>query len=289
MNETIKNLATLKLFVAVAHQGSFRKAALELAIPVATLSRKISKLEESLDTQLFQRTTRSVLLTEMGEQLLMEIDEPLQKLDNAAQDIAHKQDTISGLVKIATTVTLAETNIIPILPQLRRDWPEIRVQIMLDENVVDIRSERIDFAVRAGQLRDPSLIARKLCVHQFIRYTTPVMQELANPGFVTYGMMLRDPLPPNVEINDLRVIHQMVLANQGEGWLLNAMSMEDERSGKLIKKHGAKVFSVDISLVFGSKRFIPKRVRYVMDAIIEHASQFTRDTQSFQKNTEASK
>jgi len=86
---------------------------------------------------------------------------------------------------------------------------------MADENVVNIRSERIDFAVRAGKLQDPSLIARKLCVHRFIRYTTPKMQNLIDPGFITYGMMLRDPHPPNIEINDMRIIHQLVLANQG--------------------------------------------------------------------------
>jgi len=90
-------------------------------MPIATLSRRISKLEENLDTQLFQRITRTVLLTEMGEQLLDDIAEPLLKLENATQHVAHRQDTISGLVKIATTFTLAQTNIIPILPQLRRD------------------------------------------------------------------------------------------------------------------------------------------------------------------------
>jgi len=286
MNETIDNPATLKMFAAVARQSSFRKAATELGMPVATLSRKISKLEENLDTQLFQRTTRTVLLTEMGEQLLNDIAEPLLKLENATQRVAHRQDTISGLVKIATTFTLAETNIIPILPQLRRDWPEIRVKIMADEDVVDIRSERIDFAVRAGKLQDPSLIARKLCVHQFIRYTTPTMQKSTDPGFVTYGMMLRDAHPPNIEINDMRVVHQLVLANQGEAWLLDVMSLEDERCGKLVRKPGAKVFSVDISLVFGSKKFIPKRVRYVMDAIIEYAAQCTRDSQSLRLETD---
>jgi len=63
------------------------------------------------------------------------------------------------------------------------------------------------------------------------------------------------------------------------------MSREDERCGKLIRKAGTKVLTVDISLVFGSKKFFPKRVRYVMDAIIGHASQFTRDTQFLKKET----
>jgi len=282
MDETKIDFTTLSIFAAVARYSSFRRAAIELDMPVATVSRKISKLEEKLNAQLLQRTTRSVILTEMGEQLLNEIVEPLSKLDDATHRAAQRQDTISGLVKIATTYTLAETNILPVLTQLRRDWPQIRVQLILNEDVVNIRSERIDFAVRAGKLQDPSLISRKICTHQFIRYTTPNMQKIPNPGFVTYGMMLRDSVPPNIEVNDMRIIHQLVLTNQGEAWLLDVMSMEDERTGKLIRVSGAKVFSVDISLVFGSKKFIPKRVRHVMNAIIEHANQYTREVEILQ-------
>ncbi len=111
MNGTKIDLATLSLFAAVARNRSFRKAAIELAMPVATLSRKISNLEERLGTQLLQRTTRSVVLTELGEQLLNDISEPLTKLNKATQRAVHQQDSTSGLVKIATTYTLAETNI----------------------------------------------------------------------------------------------------------------------------------------------------------------------------------
>jgi len=277
MNGTKIDLETLNLFTAVARQRSFRKAAIELAMPVATLSRKISKLEENLGAQLLQRTTRSVMLTEIGEQLLNDINLPLAKLNNAAQRAARRQDAISGLVKIATTYTLAETNILPVLPQLRRDWPQIRVQILLNEDVVDIRSGRIDFAVRAGKLRDPSLIARKIDTHHFIRYSTPAMNTMANPGFVTYGNTLRDASLPNVEVKDIRMVLNLVLANQGEAWMPDALCLEYERRGELIRVAGSKVVTFDISLVFGSKKFIPKRVRYVMDAIIEHASKYTRD------------
>jgi len=280
MNETKIDFATLGIFAAVARQSSFRKAAIELDMPVATVSRKISKLEEKLNAQLLQRTTRTVILTDMGEQLFNEIAEPLSKLDNAAHRAAHRQDTISGLVKIATTYTLAETNILPVLPQLRRDWPQIRVQIILDEEVVDIRSERINFAVRAGKLQDPSLIARKICTHHFIRYTTPKMQKTTNPGFVTYGKMLRDSSLPNVEVKDIRMVLKLVLANQGEAWMPDALCMEYERRGELIRVEGSKVVTFDVSLVFGSKKFIPKRVRHVMNAIIEHANQYTREARA---------
>ncbi len=282
MNDTNVDLSSLNMFAAVASHSSFRKAAIELAMPVATLSRKISKLEDTLGTQLFQRTTRTVILTEMGKKLLEDTTDPLSKLDRAIARATHQPDTISGLVKIATTYTLAETNILPLLPKLRRDWPEIRVQILLDEDVVDIRTERVDFAVRAGELQDPSLIARKICTHRFIRYTTPHMQNQPDPGFVTYGKMLRDSNLPAVEVKDIRMVLKLVLANQGEAWLPDALCHDYERRGDLIRITGAKIFAFNVSLVFGSKKFIPKRVRYVMDAIIEHANQFSRLSQDYQ-------
>ena len=248
-----------------------------MAVPVATLSRKISNLEERLETHLLQRTTRSVVLTELGEQLLNDIAEPLSKLDEATQRAAHQQDATSGLVRIATTYTLAQTNLLPVLPRLRMDWPDIRVQLMLSEDVVDIRSERIDFAVRAGKLKDLSLIARKLCTHRVIRYSTPDLQNTATPGLVAYSDEFLASHSPSVEVKDMRMVLRLVLANQGEAWMPDALCMEYENRGELVRVEGSKMFAFDIFLVFGSRKFLPKRVRLVMDAIIDHANQFTRN------------
>lgn len=277
MSGTKNDLAVLELFAAVAAKRSFRKAALELNIPVATLSRKISNLEERLQTQLLQRTTRSVVLTEPGQQLLDEIGEPLASLNRATRRATQRKDATSGLVKIATTYTLAETNILPVLGQLRIDWPQIRVQLMLDEGVVDIRSQRIDFAVRAGELQDLSLIARKLCTHRFIHYSTPKMQNMAAPGVISYSNDFGDAKSANVQIHDMRMVKELVLANQGQAWMPDALCLGEEKRGELIRTGENKSYSFDVFLVFGSKKFVPKRVRLVMDAIIEHAGSFARD------------
>lgn len=281
MNGTKINIDTLKLFAAVARNCNFRKSALELAIPVATLSRKISNLENMLDTQLFVRTTRSVKLTETGQQLLEDISDPLKKLNDAADLASHRQDIMSGIVKIATTYAIAETNVLPILPLLRKKWPEIQMHLQLSEDVVDIRSENIDFAIRAGKVKDLSLIARKLCTHHLVYYSTPKMQNISNPRLIAYSKEYSMSLKPNVEVKDMRTILKLVLANQGEAWMPDVLCMEHEKRGELIRVSNNKEIAFDIFLVFGSKKFIPKRVRYVMDIIIEHATQFTRNVKSY--------
>jgi len=85
MNETNVDLTSLELFATLARILNFRQAALKLSMPVATLSRKISKLEETLDTQLLQRTTRTVVLTEAGSELLTKISGPLAHIRQAAR------------------------------------------------------------------------------------------------------------------------------------------------------------------------------------------------------------
>ncbi len=277
MNGTKSDLTALNLFAAVARNRNFRKAAIELAMPVATLSRKISNLEEVLGTQLLQRTTRSVILTELGEQLLNDISEPLNKLNKATQRAVQQQDSISGLVKIATTYTLAETNILPVLPKMRKNWPDIRIQLLLSEEVVDIRSERIDFAVRAGKLKDLSLISRKLCTHHLIRYGTPETSNNKEDALITYSDEFWPPKPANIEVKDMRLVLKLVLAGQGEAWMPNALCIEHEKRGELIRNYDSRVYASDIFLVFGSKKFVPKRVRLVMDAVIEHAHLFTNE------------
>ncbi|MCF6327054.1 MAG: LysR family transcriptional regulator [Devosiaceae bacterium] len=279
MNGTKTDLSALSLFAAVARNRSFRKAAIELAMPVATLSRKISNLEEVLGTQLLQRTTRSVVLTEVGEQLLNDIAEPLTKLNKATRRAVHQQDSTSGIVKIATTYTLAETSILPVLPKIRQTWPDIKIQLLLSEEVIDIRSKRVDFAVRAGKLKDLSLISRKLCTHHLIRYCTPEIQNSKEAGLISYSDEFLHPEPANIEVKDMRLVLQLVLAGQGEAWMPNALCMEYEKRGKLIRIDDARVYASDIFLVFGSKKFVPKRVRLVMDEVIEHAHKFTKEAQ----------
>ncbi len=74
----------------------------------------------------------------------------------------------------------------------------------------------------------------------------------------------------------MRMVLELVLAGQGEAWMPNALCIEYEKRGELVKIDNSKVYASDIFLVFGSKKFVPKRVRLVMDAIIEHAHRFTQ-------------
>jgi len=272
MYETNVDLTSLELFATLAQILNFRQAALKLSIPVATLSRKISKLEESLDTQLLQRTTRKVVLTEAGSELLEQISEPLARVRQAARQLDDKRDELAGLVRIATTYTLAQTNLLPIIPKIRKKWPQIKLNLVLDEEVIDIRAERISFAVRAGRLDDPSLIARKICTHQMIRYTSPQFLNSSSTPLLTYWERFDLEGVADIEIKDMRLLKSLVLSGQGEAIMPDVLCIEEERAGLLVKKPDSSQIAFDIFMVFHSTRFIPKRTRIVMDEVIAYAS-----------------
>jgi len=176
------------------------------------------------------------------------------------------------MVRIATTYTLAQTNLLPIIPIIRKKWPQIRLNLILDEEVIDIRAERISFAVRAGRLDDPSLIARKICTHHMIKYTSPQLLNSGSTPILTYWERYDLERVADIEIKDMRLLKSLVLSGQGEAIMPDVLCNDEERAGLLVKKPQNTPIDVDIFVVFHSTRFIPKRTRIVMDEVIAYAS-----------------
>ena len=152
----------MRLFVRVADAGSFSRAAEEAGIGQPTVSRRIQDLEHRLNAQLFNRTTRALSMTEAGHRFYERAQAILDEFDDAEAEARGLDQEPVGLLRITATQSLGRLVLSPRLCQFMRLYPHLRLDLYLDDNVVDLVGEGVDLALRFGTLEDSSLMARKL-------------------------------------------------------------------------------------------------------------------------------
>jgi DNA-binding transcriptional LysR family regulator len=147
-------LAELTAFVAVAEQRSFTKAAAQVGIALPTMSQTIRSLEERLGVRMFNRTTRSVALTEAGERLLSEVQPILEGIDHALESVNAFRDKPIGTLRLAVERTAAQLMMararVPLIQPFLAEYPAIRAEIIVDDAHSDIISGRFDAGIRLG-------------------------------------------------------------------------------------------------------------------------------------------
>ena len=153
----------IEAFVAVVERGSFTAAAEKLGVSTSHISRQVADLEAQLGTPLLIRTTRSIRLSEAGEQYFEECSRLLRDFENAEEKITRQQAEPSGTLKITCSTTFGERFIAPMLPKFLNLHPKIKVDLHLDNTRVDLIRDGYDLAIRLGTMEDSSLLARRLC------------------------------------------------------------------------------------------------------------------------------
>jgi DNA-binding transcriptional LysR family regulator len=146
------DLYDLAAFVVVAEQGSFTRAAAELAMSQSALSHAIKALEERLGVRLLSRTTRSVSTTEAGETLLRSLQPALEDIASGVNAVGALAGKPSGTVRITATKHAVSSMIMPVLPAFTASHPDIRLDMIIDNNLTDIVAERIDAGIRFGDI-----------------------------------------------------------------------------------------------------------------------------------------
>lgn len=161
------------IFVKVVEHGSFTAAARSLALPKTTVSRKVQELEERLGAQLLNRTTRKLGLTEAGAIYFEHGQRIARELDEAEGAVGQLQGGPRGWLRLTTPYSLGISRIAPLLGEFHRLHPEVRIELYLSNDNVDLISTEIDIALRVGRLPDSSLSARKLATLRTQVYASP--------------------------------------------------------------------------------------------------------------------
>ena len=157
--ESVRNI---RLFLKVLQAGSFSAAGRQSGLSPAAVSRSISMLESDLQAQLLYRTSRKLTLTEVGKTVAASARVIIDKMDELEAVVSEHQDAPRGLLHIHTRTSIGVNYLSSAMVAFQRKYPDIELKIWLTEEHQDLIENKIDVAIRLGNLDEPSLAVRRL-------------------------------------------------------------------------------------------------------------------------------
>ena len=164
---------SMGVFAKVVEKQSFSGAARELRLSQAAVSKHVRALEDWLGAQLLNRTTRRLNVTEIGALVYERCERILDEIDDVRQDTNALQIAPRGVLHLAAPVSFGVTQLGPVLAEYLSHYPEVAVDVMLDDRFIDLVEEGFDLALRVRQLKDSSLVARRLAPVRFVLCASP--------------------------------------------------------------------------------------------------------------------
>jgi DNA-binding transcriptional LysR family regulator len=270
-------------FLAVAEHGSFRAAAAQLRVTPAAMSQAVKALEEQLGVPLFLRTTRSVGLTEAGAQFLAQLRPPTAEIRQAIERLGALRGRPSGTLRFTVPRIAVELAIAPVLPEFRRRYPEIGVEIDVEDASVDLSSAGYDAGIRIGEFIERDMIAVKLTPefrwlvlgaptyfasrgwprspqdltgHECIRYRFPTARNLYRWEFVEAGRRYSLDPPGQILVNDHLTMNAIAARGLGLAYSADLVVGDDLASGRLVS-----VLSGYLPTTAGLYLYFPERSR----------------------------
>lgn len=163
----------LGVFFDVAREGSFSGAGRRRGRTPSSIGRQIDTLEAYLDTPLFLRSTRLLTLTDAGEALLVRARQILDALADAQQELASMKGAVTGILRLACFPTFGKRYVLPVMGELARRYPDLRLELDLTERLADPVAERLDLVIRIGDMADSTLIATRLATQTRVLCASP--------------------------------------------------------------------------------------------------------------------
>ncbi|NEQ45984.1 MAG: LysR family transcriptional regulator [Leptolyngbya sp. SIOISBB] len=288
-------ISTLQIFVEVMRQGSFTAVARDRNLDPSSISRTIAGLEKELGLRLFQRTTRRLSPTEAGTTYFERVGPLVEELQQAIEIATDVSGQPRGTLRVTASVSFGQRCLVPLLPQFRQQYPDLAIELLLTDAVLDLFAERIDVAIRLGILADSSLIAQRLMPTDYRVCASPhylsQSGQLATPSDIARHACLRFPLAGfrsrwlfqdqagklaeipvtgSIVISNALALQQCAIAGLGLALLPNWLIDAELQAGTLIDvfpdyQVTATEFNTAAWLVFPSRAYMPLKVRAFLD------------------------
>ena len=291
--------ATL-VFTRVVQDGSFSAAARQLGMPKSTVSRKVAELERRLGARLLQRTTRTLSLTDAGRAYFQRAVRAIAEAEEAELAVTRMQQTPRGLLRV--TMPLSFGHLGALVASFLERCPEVQVDLVCTDRVVDLVEEGFDVAVRAGRLSDSTLVARRLGVLQNIAVASPAFlercgvprapEDLEHFDCAVFGVggaggrwevrngekTVSVPVRARLVVNDMDFLHAAALAGRAITLLPAGRCAADLKQDRLRRVLPAWCSpDVPVHAVYPSRRHLSPKVEAFLDHLSEHVSAGRQD------------
>lgn len=295
-------------FVRTVTAGSFAGAARILGVTPVAVSKNVQRLERQLGVRLLQRSTRKLGLTAEGRLFYERCAGPLLELESAQSAVKEKGSTAAGLVRVTSLSPFGRTYILPLLPAFSRLSPHIEIELHLDDSISDMIADGYDIGIRAGQLRDSSMVVRQIAPLHFVvcgapsylaEYGIPATSaDLANHNCLllrarrapperafnwTLALPTRrnakrklvtQPVRGNFVSNDITTLVTAAVHGQGLVFAPLPLVLPLFRTGSLVPVLPESMTqAAHIFLHYPNRKQLPVRVRSFVNFLLEHLRQ----------------
>ncbi|WP_024591582.1 MULTISPECIES: LysR family transcriptional regulator [unclassified Pseudoalteromonas] len=291
-------LTTMKTFLAVVQEGSFSKAADKLDISPQLVSKYISALEDNLRTRLLHRTTRKVSVTEAGNQYYQRCQQVIIDIEDMENSLNNLSESVSGVLSISAPMSFGTKHLAGLLVDFQKQYPNLKLDLRLTDQYVDIVEQGIDIALRIGVLKNSTLIAKKIAPIRLAVFASPdylerhgtpqTLLDLQSHNYLRYSHS--EPTKRLFGVNELKSelkLESNFVANNGD-LLLNtaiagggiAMQPTFIAGEALAQSKVVRILQdyepdpMGLYMVYANRQFLPSKVR----AFVDFASDFYGDT-----------
>ncbi|MGI9026703.1 MAG: LysR family transcriptional regulator [Burkholderiaceae bacterium] len=301
----MNKLQAMEVFVHVVDTGGFTRAAERLGIPKATVTTAIRNLETALKVRLLNRTTRRAAVTADGAAYYERCVAILDQVRDAEESVSTNQTSASGRLRVDVATSAARWTLIPALADFQARYPDIRLELGCSDRPVNLIGDGVDCALRAGEILDQNLIARRISTMHFITCATPAYlashgrpehpRDLEKHRCINYfstvtgrisqwdfdrgGERLQLTLDGPLAVNDSSIYFDACLAGLGIAQLPTSLIREHIESGRLEIVLGAWLSEpLPIHIVYPPNRNLSNKVRVFVEWIadlFEHDERLT--------------
>ncbi|CAH0526565.1 LysR family transcriptional regulator [Vibrio hippocampi] len=290
-------LDDLNLFRLVVENGSYTATSRKTMVPVATITRRIQALEDSLDLRLLNRHARKLSLTEAGERFYNECSPLLQRLASTTEEITDDCKGASGKLKISSPSNLTKRMLMPLLNDFMHQYPDISLDLTMSNHADQLDPTEWDVIFRVGPQRDSSLIARKigsvkdilvahpkylakfgepkhaeeLSQHRLLKGEPLIKWQLKN----TSGESIINNMKGRFEANSLNVVRRACSSGLGITLMPDVMLKEYIEQGELVRiLPDWSANPREIYMLYNHKDHLPEKVRLFIDYVIEGSTRW---------------
>ncbi|EBA16410.1 probable transcription regulator protein [Roseobacter sp. SK209-2-6] len=293
----------LEILLAVVDHGNFSAAARALGYTPSAVGKRVHQLEQRLKVPLLVRSTRRMTLTGAGRRYVEEARELFVRLTALEDDITDDADTLRGTIRLTSSAALGRLHVVPLVIEFMERHPDIEIELILTDKIIDLISDGFDLAIRSGILPDSSLVSRRLMSNRRRPFAAPAYLEqhgvpekpedlvthkclrlgqerqVSDWGFNgRQGGNVR--LGPGFLCNSLEALHAACCAERGIAWLPEFLVSNGVHEGRLVpllEDYTESDAGGGVFILRPETAFLPRRVRTMVDFLADRFSEIDTD------------